>query len=122
MAEVPAAALEAAVNVKLCAVPGVSVGADGFEVTPAGSPETDRLTLPVKPFSAFAVTEAGCPAPPAVNVRLAGFTVSEKSGAGGAAAMVREMVAVWIRVPEVPVNGMVAVPALADVEADRVRF
>jgi hypothetical protein len=122
MVGVPAAAFEAAVNVRLCAVPGVSLGADGLAVTPDDNPDTERFTLPVKPFRALAVTEVGCPPPPTVRVRLAGVTDSEKSGAGAAAVIVRAMVAVWVRLPDVPVSVIVAVPALALVPAVRVRF
>jgi hypothetical protein len=121
-ADAPAAALEAAVNVRLCAVPGVSVGAEGLEVTPVGNPDRDKFTLPVKPFSALAITEADWPAPPAVKARLAGVTVSEKSDAGAAAVIVRAIVAVCVRAPDVPVSIIVVVPAAAFAPAVSVRF
>ena len=90
----PGAAFEAAVKVRFCAVPGVSVGAEGFEVTPVGNPDNNRFTFPLKPFMAVAVTEADWPAPPPVKVRLVGETASEKSGAGAVAEIVRARVAV----------------------------
>ncbi len=95
---------------------------DGLAVTPEGNPLRDTLTLAVKPFSAFAVTEADLPVAPAVRLRLEGATVTEKSGDGAVAVIVTAMVAEWISVPDLPVSVMVAVPALAELEADRVRF
>jgi hypothetical protein len=75
-------------------VPGISVRVDGFAVTPAGRPFKVTFTLPVNPFRAFALTATAWPAAPAVNARLVGATVSEKSGAGAAAVTVKAAVAV----------------------------
>ena len=52
----PVAAVEAAVRVTFCAVPGVSVRVDGLAVTPVGSPVMATETAPVKEFSAVAST------------------------------------------------------------------
>lgn len=100
----------------------MSVRLNGLAVTPEGNPLTDTVTLPAKPFSGLAVTETGFPGEPAVRLRLAGTTVSEKSGAAAAALTVRAIVAVWVRLPELPVTVTVAVPALADAPAVRVTF
>ena len=54
--EVFATALAEAVSVTLCAMPGVNTNVVGFAVTPAGRPLNETFTLPVKPFSAVAVT------------------------------------------------------------------
>jgi hypothetical protein len=67
----------------------------------------------VKPFNAFAVTATDLAELPAVRLRLAGETVREKSGVEEAAATVNARVAVWVRVPEMPVKEMVGVPAAA---------
>lgn len=80
---VPAAALLAAIRVKLCAVPGVNDNVAGLLVTPAGSPVIATATGEANPFAAVAVTLTGCPAPPAVTATVVGATLSEKSGAGG---------------------------------------
>jgi len=52
-------------------------------VTPAGSPEADRVTLPVKPFTGLTVIVL-LPLLPWTTVRLVGDAASEKSGAAGA--------------------------------------
>ena len=116
------AALAAAVRVRFCARPGVSVRVDGLADTPEGNPLRDTLTLPVNPFSAFAVTETCFPVAPAVRLRLVGATVSEKSRAGAAEATVRPTVAVWVRAPDAPVTVMVSVLAVAEASAVKVRF
>jgi hypothetical protein len=118
----PALALVPAVSVRFLAVPGVSVSVEGLAVTPVGSPDRDTLTLPVNPFKAFAVTETDFPALPAVRLRLAGATIREKSGVGAAAAIVKAIIAVWVRLPDDPVSVIVALPALALVPAVSVRF
>ena len=94
MVAVPALAEAPAVRVRFRAIPGLSVSAEGLAVTPVCSPDSETLTLPVNPFSAFAVTETDFPVAPAVRLRLAGTTASEKSGSGAAALTVSAMVAV----------------------------
>ena len=47
---------EAAVNVMVCAVPGVRLSDVGFAVTPEGRPVREMATFPVKAFRALAVT------------------------------------------------------------------
>ena len=81
----PMAAVEAAVSVRFRLTPGLSVSVDGLAVTPEGNPLRETVTLPVKPFSAVAVTETGLPEAPAVSPRLVGEMTNEKSGAGAAA-------------------------------------
>lgn len=78
--------------------------------------------MPVNPFRAFAVTELDFPVLPAVRSRLAGATVSEKSGEGAAAVTVSVTVAVWVRLPDIPMSVTDAVPALVVAPAVRVRF
>jgi hypothetical protein len=75
----PATAVEAAVSVTLCAVPGVNVSVVGFEVTPVGSPASATETIPVKPFAGTALTLICWPAPPETIVTVPGVEVSEKS-------------------------------------------
>jgi hypothetical protein len=83
MVALPDAAEDAAVSVTVCAVPGVKVGVAGLAVTPDGSPATETLTVPVKPFCGAAFTLTAWPAPPAVSVTVAGVEVSEKFGDRG---------------------------------------
>jgi hypothetical protein len=71
----------------------VSVRVDGFAVTPVGRPFKVTFTLAVNPFRALAFTTTAWPAAPAVNARLVGATVSEKSGAGAAAVNVNATIA-----------------------------
>jgi hypothetical protein len=52
-----AAADDAAVRVTFFATPGVRLKVDELAVTPAGSPLSDTDTIPVKPFTAVAVTD-----------------------------------------------------------------
>ena len=112
-AALPAAALELAVSVTFCAVPGVKVSFDRLAVTPEGSSVMDTATVPLKELIAVARTLSWEPALPAVRASDEGEMLSEKSVAGGAAAMVAATVAEWLSVPEVPVRVMVELPAAA---------
>ena len=79
--DVPVDAVPLAVSVNvlvLVVLPGLNDA-----VTPAGRPEADRLTLPLKPFCG--VTEMVLvPLAPCVMVKLFGEAEREKFGAGGA--------------------------------------
>ena len=119
---VPALAAAPAVRVRFWAAPGASVSIEGLAVAPDGNPLTDRFTSPVNPFSASAVIETDFPALPAVRLRLAGTTVSEKSGAGAAALTVSAMGAVWVRMPDVPVTVIGVISPAAEAAAVRIRF
>lgn len=78
---VPTVAVLLAVNVKtLVEVVGL---VPKLAVTPAGRPEADRVTLPVKPFTLLTVIVL-LPVPPWVTATLAGEAESEKSGCAGA--------------------------------------
>ena len=77
----PIVAFDAAVSVMLCGVPGVSVRVVGLAVMPVGNPLTETFTVPVKLFSAVALTEIACPGLPAVRDRLPGDAETVKSGA-----------------------------------------
>lgn len=92
----PTAADEAAVMIALCVVPGVRFKEAGFAVTPAGRPAMATFTVPVKPFTAVALTLSVEPAAPAVRLSEAGDTANVKSGDGAVVpvAMVRAMLAV----------------------------
>ena len=111
-----------AVRVTFCAVPGVSVNIDGLDVTPAGRPVSETLTDPENPFRALAAMEMDCPLAPAVRLRLAGATVSEKSGGAAAALTVSATLAVWVKPPEVPVRVIGVIPPSADAAAVRAKF
>jgi hypothetical protein len=78
---VAAAAVRAAVNVVLCATPGVRFKVAGFAVTPVGSPVIAMPTVPVKELIAVVVTLTGEPVVPAMIVKDVGLSASVKSGA-----------------------------------------
>jgi hypothetical protein len=80
-------------------------------VTPEGSPDAERLTLPVNPPESVTVIVL-LPLLPCVTVKLLGEAESEKLGVAGAFT-VSETVVVWLRLPEVPVIVTVAVPVVA---------
>jgi hypothetical protein len=103
----PVAALLVAVRVSVLLL--VAEAGLNDAVTPLGRPEAARLTLPVKPFNLPTVTVLELPNPCA-SVRLAGEAVRLKSGGG---VTVSASVAVWLRLPDVPVIVTVAAPVAA---------
>src|SRR5262249_39606377 len=106
---VPTVAVLLAVNVKtLVEVVGL---VPKLAVTPAGRPDADKVTLPVKPFRLLTVIVL-LPVPPCVTATLAGEAESEKSGCAGAFT-VSETVVVCVSEPETPVIVTVAVPVVA---------
>jgi hypothetical protein len=111
---VPAVTEAPAANVRLL-VPVVLAGLNDA-VTPFGRPDTAKLTLPLKPFCGPTVRVL-TPLFPWTMLRLPGDAVRLKFGA----VMVRLIVAVLCRVPEVPVTVTVAVPAVAEPAATTVR-
>jgi len=86
-------------------------------LTPAGKPEAVKLTVPVKLFCGVTVIVL-TPLEPCAMLRLAGD--GDKAKFGGAFT-VRLMVAVLVRVPEVPETVTVAVPKVAELVAVRVK-
>jgi hypothetical protein len=106
----PAVAIPA-VNVVLCATPGVRFNVAGFAVTPAGSPVIATATVPVNELIAPAVTLTKEPAAPPTIVNDVGDNISEKSD--GDTEIVIATVAEWLSAPEVPVRVNVAFPAPA---------
>lgn len=80
-------------------------------VTPEGKPDADKLTLPVNPPEGVTVIVL-FPLFPWTTVTLEGDAESEKLGVA-TAFTVREIVVVWVSVPEVPVMVTVAVPVVA---------
>jgi hypothetical protein len=107
--EVPVVAVALAVNVKtLVEVVGL---VPNVAVTPAGSVEVERLTLPVKPPEGVSVIVL-LPLPPCVTLTLVGEAESEKFGVA-TAFTVSETVVVWVKAPDVPVMVTVEVPAVA---------
>jgi len=79
----------------------IVLGELNVAVTPLGTPEADRATLPVKPPDGATVIVL-VPLAPCVTVRLLGIAESLKSGTD-AAVTVRLSVAMWVKLPEVPV-------------------
>jgi hypothetical protein len=107
----------AAVRLKVAAVPGVSVSEDGWAVTPGGKPERATDTLEENPFAAVANTDTVEAVPFAVRLKLAGFTLSEKSAAGGAACTVSEPCVLTARPFTLVLKPSVVVPAAAEAAA-----
>lgn len=90
-------------------------------VSPLGKPEADRETLPLKPFVG-AIVIVLLPLEPCVTVRLLGETESVKPGCGGGAVpfTVRLMLVVCVKLPDVPVTVIAAVPEAAVLLAAKV--
>jgi hypothetical protein len=86
-------------------------------VTPFGSPAAARLTLPLKPFCGLTVSVL-TPLYPWPMLRLPGDAERLKLGA----VIVRLMLAVLLKVPEVPVTVTVPVPGVAEPAATNVRI
>ena len=78
-------------------------------VTPLGKPETDKVTLLLKPFCGATVI-AVMPLPPCGIPKLLGDAESVKFGPG---VTVTETVAVWVKPPTAPVTVTVAGPVAA---------
>src|SRR3984957_4727210 len=112
--EVPAAAEAPARSVRVL-VP-VVLGELNDAVTPFGRPDAARLTLPLKPFWGPTVRVL-TPLFPCTRLRLLGDAERLKFGT----VIVRLIVAVWLKLPEVPVTVTVAVPAAAALPATNVR-
>ena len=110
---VPAAAALLTVNVSVLLLV-VLLGLKDA-VTPLGSPEADKLTVPVKPFCGTSVMLL-VPLAPGAMLRLPGEADSAKLGA----VTVRVREAVLVRLPEVPVMVTVEVPGIAPLPAFRV--
>src|SRR5208283_5524458 len=113
--DVPVAADALAVKVKVL-VPVVGFGANPA-VTPLGKPDAFRLTLPVKPFSAFTAIVL-VPLFPCTTLKLVELADSVKLGL---AVTVSLTVVVWVKLPDVPVIVTVAVPGAADALAVSVK-
>ena len=109
---VVAAAVEAAVSVKVELPPAVTVAGLNEPVTPAGRPDTESEMLCVLPFKAEVVTVYGTD-PPAATVLLAGEIEMPKSGGGGGALTVSVTVVECVMLGEVPVTVSVYVPPAA---------
>jgi hypothetical protein len=110
MVAVPAAAEVPAANVRVL-VPVVLAGLKDA-VTPLGRPVAARLTLPLKPFSGLTEMVVA-PLFPWATLRLLGDAERLKFGT----MIVRPIVAVWLKLPEVPVTVTVAVPAVTEAPA-----
>ncbi len=111
---VPAVAAGPAANVRVLD-PVVLAGLNDA-VTPFGRPDTVKLTLPLKPFcgpTARVLTLLL----PCTRLRLLGNAERLKFGV----VITRLIVAVWLKLPEVPVTVTVAVPAVAELLATMVR-
>ena len=72
-----AVAPAAAVTVSGVLQVGLQEGVENAAVTPAGSPETEKLTAWVVPATSVAVMVVDAAPPPAVTVTLPGLAVSE---------------------------------------------
>src|SRR5690349_22388269 len=104
---VPGAAVPSTVKVNVLLL--VVVAGLKTAVTPLGSPEADRLTLPLKPFCAATVTVLVA-VPPCRTVNAAGNADKPKVGTG---VTVRAIVVVVTTFPDVPIMVTFTVPAAA---------
>ena len=87
-------------------------------LTPLGSPEAAKVTLLLKPFWGVTVMVL-VPKAPCMTIRLAGD--AERAKFGGSVT-VSATVAVRVKLPEVPVTVIVAVPVVAVLLAVSVRM
>src|SRR5215467_3665888 len=94
---VPVIAVPLAESVRvLVAVAGVGLN---DPVTPLGRPDTDRATLPLKPFCGVIVTVL-VPLAPSTTVRLAGEAESVKFGLGSPVGqLMTRLVALRVPIP-----------------------
>jgi hypothetical protein len=116
----PAAVPAGAFKVRVAAVPGVNVTADGCAVTPAGNPLMATCTVLENPFWGDASNDKLPDAPPDVKLRFAGMTLKEKSGGGAAAVTLSDAVVLMVCPLTAVVNMTVAVPMLAEEAAVQV--
>jgi hypothetical protein len=110
----PIAAQLTAFNVST--LPVVVVAGLNDAVTPEGRPLTLRFTAPLKPLRS-AIATVVLPLVLRGMVRLVGVPDNEKSGV----MTVRAIVAVWVKLPEVPVMVRAAGPTVAMLDAVRVK-
>ena len=104
---VPVVAVLLAVSVNVL-LPVVIVGLNDA-VTPLGTPEADKLTLPLKPFCGLTAIALVLVVPCDI-VKLLGDAESVKFGG---AFTVRETVVLLVKLPDVPVTVTVTVPVVA---------
>jgi hypothetical protein len=76
----PSIAAAEAVNVMVCAVPGVSVSVAGCAVTPLGKPVIATDTMLAKPLTGVALTLICGDVPPGARATVVGRADKEKSG------------------------------------------
>ena len=112
---VPVAAVLLAVSVNVLVL-DVLLGLNDA-VTPLGKPDADKLTLPLKPFCGLTVMVLA-PLAPCMIAKLLGDAERAKFPLG---FTVREIVVVFVKLPEVPERATVTVPMLALLVADRVK-
>ena len=112
---VPVVAVPLAVNVNVLVLLAL-VGLNDA-VTPLGIPEANKLTVPVKPFRDVTVIVLA-PVAPCTSARPFGDAESVKLPWG---LTVRESVAVFVKLPDVPVIVTVAVPVVATLLAVSVK-
>ena len=102
---------------KVRVVDVVELGALKDAVTPDGNPEAAKVTLPLNPFCALIAIELA-PEPPWAMLRVAGVAVSVKDGGP---VIVSAILAVLVKLPDVPVIVSVAVPTAAELLAISVK-
>ncbi len=78
-----------AVNVIVCAVPGVSVSVAGCAVTPLGKPVIATDTMLAKPLTGVALTLICGDVPPGERVTVVGRADKEKSGMNEGVSLTR---------------------------------
>ena len=113
--DVPFVAVELAVKVSVLLVLAGLV--PKLAVTPLGNPEADKVTLPLKPFDG-AIVIVLVLVVPCTTLKLLGLAESAKVGD---ALTVSAIVAVSLKLPDVPVIVTVAAPVVAVALAVKVK-
>jgi hypothetical protein len=107
---VPSGVVELVVTVSVEVPDPVTVAGEKLAVAPAGSPLALSVTTPLNPFSAPMLV-VKVVAFPTTTVCELGVAVRLKFGGGWVAATVKLTLAVWVKLPLVPVIVSVDVPS-----------
>ena len=108
----------AAVSAIVCGAELLTLAKDGLAVTPAGRPESETATVPVKPFTGATVRVTGTLPPPAIRELPGCVVLRVKVGCG---VTVSATLAFWVTVPPVATTATVALPAATDPAAVNVK-
>src|ERR1019366_4457064 len=116
--DVPSGVVELVVTVSVEVPEPVTVAGEELAVAPAGSPLALSVTTPLNPFSAPMLV-VKVVAFPTTTVCELGVAVRLKFGGGWVAATVKLTLAVWVKLPLVPVIVSVDVPEPVTVAGEK---